>query len=210
MKQFTPSDADRRQALGILVAGIGVMALVLYFPLLKPWWDVEVRRWRANEAASESQKTLARARAINSRFAARREHLLSSGNYLPESTAALANAGLAQRLQQAALDASTETSVCVLGDRQPVDDITPNATCKEARMRIDMQCGGAALQQFLHLVEDTSPNLRIDAMTLGLAPNPLGFDKPMSTNQPLNVTFEVAGCLFPDALSTDAQYWGQG
>ena len=64
-----------------------------------------------------------------------------------------------------------------------------------------MQCGGIALQRFLQKIETTPPRLRIDRMTLALSPNRLGFDKPMSNNQPLDVSFGVVGCLFPTALA---------
>ena len=200
MRTFVPTEADRRRALGLLAVGIGIVLILLFFPFLKPWYHVERQRWELRSRISEAQAVLKKAAAIDAEFAQRREHLLASGHYLPEPSLALASAGLTQRLQQAATEAATDDSVCVIGNRVPIEVDRSPMTCQEVRVRASAQCGGVALQRFLQAIEASPPRLRIDQMTLALAPNPLGFDKPMTANQPVNVSFEVVGCLFPTAL----------
>ena len=200
MTTFVPTVSDRHRALGVLCIGAGLLFALLFFPLVKPWWQAESRRWNLQARIDIAQHTLAKAVEIDAEFAARREDLLASGAYLPEPTIALANASLVQRLQQAAENSATDDSVCVLGNRMPVEEKAGSPACEEVRLRAGMQCGGAALQRFLQALETTPPRLRIDRMTIALAPNPLGFDKPMAANQPLKVDFDVVGCLFPAAL----------
>ena len=201
MRAFVPTAVDRRRALGILCIGVGVVLAALYVPLLQPWWQAESQLWHLKTRIAEAQKTLGKASEIDAEFSAKREQLLASGTYLPESSVALANAGLAQRLQQAASDAATDDSACVLASRLPVEVDRSPPGCREVRVQVSMQCGGVALQRFLQGIETTPPRLRIDRMTVALSPSRLGFDKPMTRNQPLDVSFEVVGCLFPASLT---------
>ncbi len=201
MRSIVPTAADRQRALAILGAGICLVLALLFFPFLRPWLSAERELWDLRSRITSARATVGKAPVIDAEFAQRREQLLASGVYLPESNIALANAGLAQRLQQAATGAATDDSICVIGNRLPVEvDRNPPA-CQEVRMRASVQCGGVALQRFLQAIESTPPRLRIDQMIIALAPNPLGFDKPMAANQPLNVSFEAVGCLFPAALT---------
>ena len=201
MTPFIPTTSDRRRALGVLCAGFSLLFALLFLPLLQPWWQAESQLWNLQARIAKAQQTLDKAAEIDAEFSARREQLLASGAYLPESSVALANAGLVQRLQQATDDATTDDSACVLGNRLPVEVDRSPPTCQEIRVRVGLQCGGVALQRLLQGLETSPPRLRIDQMTVALSPNRLGFDKPMASNQSLDVNFEVIGCLFPTALT---------
>ena len=201
MTEFEPKRTDRVRAMAVLLFACSAALALLYVPLLRPWFIVERERWFLQARIADAQDVLRRSSVIDAEFSRRREQLLTSGLYLSESSLPLATASLTQRLQQAASDAATDDSVCVMGNRVPKGSQQSTSSCQEARVQASMQCGGVALQRFLHAIEVTAPRLRIDHLTVGLAANPLGFDQPMASNQPLNVTVEVSGCLFPDALT---------
>lgn len=203
MRAFAPTASDRHRALGILSIAVSLILALLYLPLLQPWYLIEKQRWQLRARLLAAQETLGNAATIDAEFVQRREALLATGTYLPESSIAVANAGVAQRLQQAADESSNEDSVCMIGNRLPVEPQHNDDSCEEVRLQASVQCGGVALQRFLQSIETTTPRLRIERISVALAPNPLGFDKPMTLNQPLDVRFEVVGCLLPAALSGD-------
>lgn len=206
MRSFVPTDSDRKRALAILFAMMAVAMVLAYAPLIKPWWQVESARWALRARILEAQRIRANAPRIEADIAAIRAQRLSAGLYLPEPSKALADAALSQRLQQAVTDATSEDSVCVLGNRVPMTEAAKgkgkNAACDEVRVQVGMQCGVTALESVLRALESKPPRLRIDRMEVGIAPNRLGFDQPMAENQPLAVNFEVVGCLLPAVLAT--------
>lgn len=207
MTPFVPDRADAWRSLGLLMVGLLVLAAVLYAPLLRPWWQTEFRLWALRNSIEATRSIQARAAEIDAALSAAREHALASGDYLSEPTVALANAALAVRIQDAVNAAVTEESVCILGNRAPLGS-AEGSHCSEARIRVDLQCGTDSLEQVLRALETQAPRLRIDQMELALAPNPLGFDKPSSGNEPLRVSLEVGGCLLPTPLAGgDAPGW---
>lgn len=198
---FIPSRADRWKAMGVLALGLGMLTAVLYGPLLKPWWQTESQLRALRAKIVQAQQLQQMAPRIDAELSELRGRLQESGDYLPEPNIALANAGLAQRIQQVTTDAASTDSICVLGNRVPITKEGEDSACPEARFNLDMQCGTAALQRTLRALETQPPRLRVVRMTITPAPNPLGFDKPVTGDAPLNVSLEIAGCLMPDAFA---------
>ena len=196
MTPIVPDRADALRALGLLGVGLLVLAAVLYVPLLRPWWQAESRLWDLQNRIDATRSIQSRATGIDAALSAAREQAFASGDYLSEPTVALANAALTVRIQDAVANAATDDSVCVLGNRAPLGSIE-GGPCQQARIRVDLQCGIGSLEQVLRALETRPPRLRIDQMEVALAPNPLGFDKPSTGNEPLRVNLEVAGCLLP-------------
>lgn len=206
MRTFVPTDADRKRALAVLACVLAVVIGLAYVPLIKPWWQVESARWALRASILDAQRVRSNGPRIEAEIAAIRAQRLTAGIYLPEPSQALADAALSQRLQQAVTDASSEDSVCVLGNRVPLGEHAKGKdntnACDEVRVQVSMQCGVTALESVLRALETPSPRLRIDRMEIGMAPNRLGFDQPMAENQALAVSFEVVGCLLPTVLAT--------
>ena len=206
MRTFVPTDADRKRALAILFAVVAVGIGLAYLPLIKPWWQVESTHWTLRTRIIDAQGIRSKAPRIEADIATIRMQRLTAGLYLPEPSKALADAALSQRLQQAVTEATSEESVCVLGNRVPMAEgdkgKDKNNACVEVRVQVSMQCGVTALQSVLRALETKPPRLRIDRMEIGVAPNGLGFDQPMAENQALAVNFEVAGCLLPTVLAS--------
>ena len=200
-ERFIASRGDRWRALGVLALGTGLLASALYAPLLRPWWRAEARLHEVRAKITHAQQLQQAAPDLDARLAELRDMALASGNYLPEPSPTLASAGLAQRLQEIASEVSDSDSVCVLGNRAPMEGDQESTNCQEVRFNIDMRCGTAALQRALRAIELEPPRLRIVHLSVGAAPNPAGFDKPPTPNAPLDVSIEVAGCLIPHALS---------
>lgn len=196
-----PPRADRIKALWVLGGFVALLIAALYPPLLQPWWQVEFRVRSVQARISQARALQASRPGIEASIAALRAQALAAGRYLPEPNAALASAALTQRIQQAVEAGATHDSVCVLGNRLALTQ-DKLASCDAVGIRVTMQCGISALHNVLQALEQEAPRLTIDAMQVGVAPNPLGFDKPSSADQPLDVTFEVSGCLLPAVLSS--------
>jgi len=200
---FAPQRIDKWRALGILVTGICLLLALLFAPVIRPWWQVESRLSTLRDQIAAAQAIRGHAAEIEGTLQTVRNNALSSGLYLPEPTVALGNAALAIRLQEAVDASTTDTTVCVLGNRLPIE-ASGKSSCPEARVKAELQCGIASLEKVLRALETQSPRLRIDRMELGLMSNPLGFDKGISANTPIDVSFEVAGCLLTALPSDDA------
>lgn len=198
-----PKRADKWRALGILPTGILLFSTLLFVPVLRPWWQVESRLSALRGQIIATQAIQARAPEIERALQTARESALASGRYMPEPTIALGNAALATRIQESVDASTTDTSVCVLGNRLPIE-ASGKPSCPEARIKADLQCGIASLEKFLRALETQSPRLHIDRMELGLAPNPLGFDKGLAANTPVNASLEIAGCLLAVPTASDA------
>lgn len=200
MKRRPPTQSDRIRALWVLVGLVIVVMCLLYYPLLRPWWQVEVRLYALKQRLSEALALQAASAGIEANVSALRASALADGRYLPEPSIPLASAALTQRIQQAVEAGGTDDSVCVLGNRLAFDPDRKTLGCDAAGIRVAMQCGVVALEKVLRTLEQEQPRLHIDVMELGAAPNPLGFDRPPPPDQPLDVSFEVSACLFPDVL----------
>lgn len=199
MKRASPTQRDRIRALWLLIGLALVVMGVLYYPLLRPWWLVEVRLYALKQRMSEALVLQGASARIEANVSALRASALADGRYLPEPSLPLASAALTQRIQQAVEAGGTDESVCVLGNRLSFDLDPKTLGCEAAGIRVAMQCGVVALEKVLRTLEQEQPRLHIDVMELGAAPNPLGFDQP-PPDQPLDVSFEVSACLFPEVL----------
>lgn len=196
MTAFVPNRSDKWRALGALAGALALLAAVLFVPLLRPWWQVESRLRELRAKIEATQAVLARSQEIDDALNAAHTEALRRGGYLAETTTALGSAALTLRLQEAVAAAVTEDSQCVLGNRTPIEG-KRDALCSEVRIRADLQCGVASLEQVLRHLETQAPALRIDRLEATLAPSTYGLDSPVTENLPIKLGIEASACLLP-------------
>ncbi len=120
--------------------------------------------------------------------------------FLPEASAELAFAGLAQRLENEVERASPGNAGCAISNRTPVDASRGDARFERVTAHVRLRCGNAETIALLHALESGSPRLFVDNLSVvaqGFFERPGGAGRGESG---LDVEFDLHGYLAPASL----------
>ena len=195
------TDRDRWLALGLLLA----VLVFAYLLLVHPWWTQPMRDTQASIEALQERSVRARAQlqqapevAARLREALAIEHRVSV--FLPEASAELAFAGLAQRLETEVERASPGNSGCAISSRTPADSRSEDARFERVTVHVRLRCGNAETAALLHALEGGSPRLFVDNLSVvaqGFFERPGGAGREEGG---LDVEFDLHGYLAPASL----------
>lgn len=211
---MTPSvpQRDRWLALALLLAALALA----YLLLVHPWWTQpllatnarieqlqqrELRQRMALQQAPQVRERLQQMRALQAR----------TPGFMPEASAELATAALAQRLESIVAQASPNNRSCAIVNRSPVNEAQRDAYQRVAIL-VRLQCGVPELAAVLHAIESGSPrlfvgNLNVVAQRFYFAP---GTGQTNPGEGGLDVTFDLYGYLRPTPGTAPAAAAGGG
>ena len=197
MSPLIPAARDRWLALALLLAVLGLLWLLLVWPLFgQPLQqaNAELTQLQTRDARLRSllgQKTL-----VEQRLAALAARGGGSG-FLVEPTAELATAGLIQPLEQVVSDASPGSRGCALVNRTPLGDEAQSGRYRRVTVQVRLRCGNAETLAVLHALQSARPSLFVD----GLAITAQRYFAVPGSGQPqeggLDVNFNLYGYLRP-------------
>lgn len=161
------TDRDRWLALGLLLA----MLALAYLVLLHPWWTVPMREAGARIEALQQRELRARTRLgqapeVASRLREAMALDVRVPVFLPEPSAELATAGLAQRLEEEVARASPGNRACAISNRAPVAAMPGDARFPRVSLHARLRCGNAELAALLHGLEGGTPRLFVDNLSV--------------------------------------------
>lgn len=190
-------DRDRWLALGILAG----LLLLAYLVLVHPWWtvpmlEVEGRMNDLQQRDLRARMELRQAPEVDKRLQAVRAEAERVPGFMPQRSPELATSALVQRLETAVLEASPGNRSCAITNRSPVD-----ARQRERYTRVVVQvrlrCGTAELATVLHTLESGAPRLFIGNLNILAQRMYFNPGSGSSTNNGLDVTFDLYGYLAP-------------
>lgn len=195
------TDRDRWLALGLLLA---VLALA-YLLLVHPWWTLPMRDAQASIHALQERSQRARALAQQAPEVASRLREAQAAEqqlpvFLPEASAELAYAGLAQRLETEVERASPGNAGCAISNRSPMDSPRGDARFEQVTVHVRLRCGNAETVALLHALESGHPRLFVDNLSVvaqGFFERPGGGGRG---DNGLDVEFDLHGYLAPASL----------
>lgn len=196
------TDRDRWLALGLLLAALALA----YLLLVHPWWTLPMRD--AQEGIHALQERSQRARLQLQQapdVAARLREAMDADRqvpvFLPEASAELAFAGLAQRLETEVERASPGNAGCGISTRTPIDaGRGNNERFERVGVHVRLRCGNAETVALLHALEGGSPRLFVDNLSVvaqGFFERPGGAGR---NDSGLDVEFDLHGYLAPASL----------
>lgn len=195
---MTAGKHDRWLALALLLAGLGL----LYLLLLRPLFGVPLQA--ANARIADLQTRDARLRSLLQQKPQIEQRLTTldthggGPDFLTEPTAELATAALIQQLESVVGEASPGSRGCAIVNRTPLDDANQQGgRYRRVTVQVRLRCGNAETLAVLHALESARPYLFVDA--LGITAQRY-FAVPGSA-QPqeggLDVSFNLYGYLRP-------------
>lgn len=195
------ADRDRWLALGLLLA---VLAFA-YLVLVHPWWTLPMREAgvRIEALQERSQRAQAQVRQAPEFTARLREAMATDQQlpvFLPEASAELAFAGLAQRLETEVERASPGNAGCAISNRTPMDSPRGEGRFERVTAHVRLRCGNAETVALLHALESGSPRLFVDNLSVvaqGFFERPGGAGRG---DNGLDVEFDLHGYLAPASL----------
>ncbi len=157
---------DRWLALGLLAA---VLAL-LYALLVHPWWsaplgEAEARIASLDERDQRVRAQLQQADEVERRWQEVSAQLASRPGFLPESTAELATAGLAQQLETVVAQASPGNRSCAIINRSPLAQ-PGRERFQRVAIQARLRCGTPETAAVLEALESGSPRLFVDNLNI--------------------------------------------
>ncbi|HZH44609.1 MAG TPA: type II secretion system protein GspM [Lysobacter sp.] len=193
------SRRDRWLALALLLAVIGLA----YLLLVHPWWTQPLREANARIAQLQQRElrqrmALAQAPQVRRLLQQARAQQLRTPGFLPEASAELATAALAQRLEAIVAQASPGNRGCAIVNRSPLNE-PQRDTYARVTIQVRLQCGVPELAAVLHAIETGSPrlfvgNLNVVAQRFYFAP---GTGQATPGEGGLDVSFDLYGYLRP-------------
>ena len=195
------TDRDRWLALGLLLA----VLVFAYLLLVHPWWTQPMRDTQASIEALQERSVRARAQLQQApEVAARLRDALAIERrvsvFLPEASAELAFAGLAQRLETEVGRASPGNAGCAISNRTPMDQPRAETRFEPVTVHVRLRCGNAETAALLHALEGGSPRLFVDNLSVvaqGFFERPGGAGREEGG---LDVEFDLHGYLAPASL----------
>lgn len=196
MKLAAMNPRDSRIAALLLL----LLALLLGYFVLLHWWFVapmqqihaemnDLRDTQSRYAAAIAEKP-----ALQKRVAALGAGQAASSAFLPENDPNTAAAGLMQRVVDV-VGASTEGGSCVVSQKMPIPNpsAAPDEPYRKAAVSISLSCDMQPLATVLHALEQGTPYLFID--DLSIYRNPVAAKQANGT--PLEVQFTLSGYVRP-------------
>lgn len=190
---------DRWLALGLL---LGVLAIA-YLVLVHPWWTqpllaANTRIQQLQQRELRQRMALEQAPQVRRRLQEMRAQQARTPGFMPEATAELATAALAQRLEAIVGQASPGNRSCAIVNRSPMNEPQRDTYARVA-IQVRLQCGVPELAAVLHAIESGSPrlfvgNLNVVAQRFYFAP---GTGQAAPGEGGLDVGFDLYGYLRP-------------
>lgn len=191
------SDRDRWLALGLLAAALALAYLVF----VHPWWTVPMLETQEDIDALQQrelrmrmqlrQQPLIQKRLVEANALAARQP-----GFLPESSAELATAGLAQQLERAVLEASPNNRSCAISNRSPLT-ASSQERFRKIVVQVRLRCGMPELAKVLYQLENGTPRMFIDNVNVLTQSNYFVTDQGSSQQGGLDVSFDLYGYLRP-------------
>lgn len=199
-----PPTPERSRPEHARVKALGLLALavaVLYLLGLHWWWTAPMFSMGQQIEQLRDQELRMRMIAmqrpqIEKRLAEVRQTEASNPGFLPEASAELASAGLAQRLESLIASASPDKTACTITQRTPTPDTTQEAY-QRVVVQVRMLCGMGEFSAFLHEVEGGRPQLFVDDLNIVSRLNFVGATGQPDPNGPLDISFNLYGYLRP-------------
>ncbi|AKC88053.1 hypothetical protein WQ53_16040 [Pseudoxanthomonas suwonensis] len=194
-----PSRRERWLALALFLA---VMALA-YALLVHPVWtgpmrEADRRIRDLQERDQRIQAQLRQAPQVDRQLQAVADALAGRPGFLPERSAELASAGLAQRLEAAVLAASPDGSTCAINNRSPLPPETEDGRFVRVSLRAHVRCGVPALAAVLYALESGQGQPRLFVDKVNLLAQRTGDGRDNSGG--VEASFDLSGYLDPDGV----------
>lgn len=204
MAPATP-ERERWIALALLLAVLAVA----YLLLVHPWWTAPMLQVNAELDASRERELrvrtqLQQAPEIEKQLAAARAQLAQRPGFLAEASAELATAGLVKRLETVVLEASPGNRSCAINNRSPMPQAANSEAFASVVVQVRLQCGTPELAAVLHALESGTPRLFIDNLNVLTLNYAFQSATGGSTNNGLDVSFDLYGYLRPLGASSAA------
>jgi general secretion pathway protein M len=196
MKKLSLNPRDSRLA----AIGLLLLALVIAYFVLLHWWFVaplrqihsdmvDLRDTQSRYAAAIAEKP-----ALQQRIAALGAGQAASNAFLAEDDPNTAAADLMQRVVDV-VGSSTQSGSCVVSQKVPISNppATPGEPYRKAAVSINLSCDIESLAQVLHALEQGTPYVFID--DLSIYRNPVAAQQ--SQGAPLEVQFTLSGYVRP-------------
>jgi len=193
------ADRDRWLALGLLLAALAIAYLVL----VHPWWtapmletqsrihDLQERELRVRMQLQQQEQIQLRLRQAGARGS-------QQSGFLPEASAELARAGLAQQLERVVLEASPGNRSCQISNRSLQPTVSQERFQKIV-VQVRLRCGMPELATVLYQLENRSPRMFIDNLNILAQANYFVPDPARAPQGGLDVSFDLYGYLRPAA-----------
>ena len=161
-----PTARDRWLALGLLLAVLGVLWLLLVWPLFgQPLQQAEAQLSDLQTRDARLRSLLAQKPLVAQRLSTLDARGGGSG-FLNEPTAELATAALIQQLEQVVGEASPGSRGCALVNRTPLGDEAQNGRYRRVTVQVRLRCGNAETLAVLHALQSARPYLFVDALAI--------------------------------------------
>ncbi|MGN6328589.1 MAG: type II secretion system protein GspM [Rhodanobacter sp.] len=200
MRPLLASARQRRIGAVLLL----LLALLLAYLLLVHWWLVAPLR-QIDARIDELQQTHARYAAaiaekprLQQRIAALGAGQAASSAFLPEDDTNTAAAGLMQRVVDV-VAAQTGEGGCAVSQKTPIANppATPGEPYRKAAASISLSCSIESLAAVLHALEQGTPYLFVDELSIYRNPVAVQQDR----RAPLEAQFTVSGYVRPARAS---------
>jgi general secretion pathway protein M len=191
-------ERDRWLALGLLLAALALAYLVL----VHPWWtapmlETQRRIHGLQERELRMRMQLQQQPQIQRRLAETRARGARQPGFLPEASAELATAGLAQQLEQVVLEASPGNRSCQISNRSPLTAASQERFRKIV-VQVRLRCGMPELAKVLYQLENRSPRMFVDNLNILSQSNYFVADPARpAQGGGLDVSFDLYGYLRP-------------
>lgn len=193
------AERDRWLALGLLLAALAIAYLVL----VHPWWtapllETQSRIHELQQRELRMRMQLQQEKQIQQRLAQARGQGARPSGFLPEASAELARAGLAQQLERVVLEASPGNRSCQISNRS----LQPTASqdrFQKIVVQVRLRCGMPELATVLYQLESRDPRMFVDNLVILTQANYFVPDAARSQQGGLDVSFELYGYLRPAA-----------
>ncbi|WP_269319388.1 type II secretion system protein GspM [Pseudoxanthomonas suwonensis] len=154
-------------ALALLLAVLAAAyALIVHPAWTGPMREADQRIRDLQERDQRIQAQLRQAAQVERQLQEVAGALAGRPGFLPERSAELASAGLAQRLETAVLAASPDGRTCAIHNRSPLPAETEEGRFIRVSLRAHLRCGVPALAAVLHALESGQPRLFVDKVSL--------------------------------------------
>ena len=184
------------------LAAVGLLLVVLvlaYFVLLHWWFVAPLQQISSNmvdlrDTQSRFASAIAERPALQQRIAALGAGQAASSAFLPEDDPNTAAADLMQRAVDV-VGTSKQTGSCVVSQKVPIPNppTTPGEPYRKAAVSINLSCDIESLAQVLQALEQGTPYVFID--DLSIYRNPVAAQKDQAA--PLEVQFTLSGYVRP-------------
>jgi len=166
MSPLVPARRDRWLALALLLVVLGLLWLLLVWPLFgQPLQQANAELIQLQTRDARLRSLLGQKTLVEQRLAALAARGGGSG-FLVEPTAELATAGLIQQLEQVVSETSPGSRGCALVNRTPLGDEAQSGRYRRVTVQVRLRCGNAETLAVLHALQSARPYLFLDSLSI--------------------------------------------